>query len=179
MVTPFLGEVRTFGGDYAPRNWAMCNGQQMSIAQNTALFSLLGTTYGGNGVTTFALPNLQGTLAISQGSGPGLTPRTLGEVGGTEQVTLLQANLPIHNHALNATTQAAGAGTVIGNTVLPATIPSPGTLYINPGSPTPTPEVFPAIACSIAGSSLPHDNMMPCLVITYIIALAGIFPTRN
>ncbi len=178
MVTPFLGEVRTFAGDYAPRNWAMCNGQLLSIAQNTALFSLLGTTFGGNGVQTFALPNLQGTLAISQGSGPGLTPRTLGEVGGTEQVTLLQGNLPIHNHTLNATSQAAAVH-VVGNTVLPGTVASPGTLYINPGTPSPTPEVFPAITCGIAGQSLPHDNMMPALVITYIIALSGIFPTRN
>ncbi len=179
MVTPFLGEVRNFGGDYAPRNWALCNGQLLSIQQNTALFSLLGTTFGGNGVTTFALPNLQGTLAISQGQGPGLTPRTLGEVGGTEAVTLLQGNLPIHNHMLNATTQAAGVGTVIASNTLPGTIASPGHLYINPGSPTPIPEVLPAIACGIAGQSLPHDNIMPCLVITFIIALAGIFPTRN
>ena len=178
MVTPFLGEVRTFAGDYAPRNWAMCNGQLLSIAQNTALFSLLGTTFGGNGVQTFALPNLQGTLAISQGSGPGLTPRTLGEVGGTEQVTLLQGNLPIHSHSLNATSQPAAVGNP-SNSVLPGTIASPGTLYINPGTPTPIPEVFPAITCGIAGQSLPHDNMMPALVITYIIALSGIFPTRN
>ncbi|HEX4304003.1 MAG TPA: tail fiber protein [Rhizomicrobium sp.] len=178
MVTPFLGEVRNFGGDYAPRNWAMCNGQLMSIAQNTALFSLLGTTFGGNGVTTFGLPNLQGTLAISQGNGPGLTPRTLGEVGGTEGVTLLQGNLPIHSHALNATTQTAAVGAP-STSVLPGTIPSPGHLYITPGTPTPLQEVLPALACGIAGQSLPHDNMMPALVITFIIALSGIFPTRN
>jgi len=178
MVTPFLGEVRTFAGNYAPRNWAMCNGQLMSIAQNAALFSLLGTTFGGNGVQTFALPNLQGTLAISQGNGPGLTARTLGEIGGTEQVTLLQGNLPIHSHSLNATSQPAAVGNP-SNSVLPGVIASPGTLYINPGSPTPTPEVFPAVTCGIAGQSLPHDNMMPALVITYIIALSGIFPTRN
>lgn len=179
MVTPFLGELRPFAGNFAPRNWALANGQLVSIAQSSALFSLIGTTYGGNGVNTFALPNLQGTLAINQGSGPGLTPRTLGEVGGTENVTLLQANLPVHNHTMNATTQPAVANAPPGNTVLGGTIASPGSIYIGPGTPTPVPEVFPANACGITGSSLPHPNMMPALVITYIIALSGIFPSRN
>jgi microcystin-dependent protein len=179
MVTPFLGELRPFAGNFAPKSWVMANGQLMSIAQNAALFSLIGTTYGGNGVQTFALPNLQGTLAINQGSGPGLTPRTLGEVGGTENVTLLQSNLPIHNHTLNATTQAGVAGTVPGSGVLPGTLTSPETLYIVPGSPTPVPEVLPGNACGIAGNSLPHPNMMPALVITYIMAMQGLFPSRN
>jgi microcystin-dependent protein len=179
MVTPYLGELRPFAGNFAPRNWAFANGQIMNISQSAALFSLIGTTYGGNGVQTFALPNLQGTLAINQGQGAGLTARTLGEVGGTENVTLLQANMPIHNHTLNATTQAAVAGTAPGSTALPATIAAPNHLYIGTGTPAPTPEVLPANACGIAGSSLPHTNMMPALVITYIIALSGIFPSRN
>lgn len=179
MVTPFLGELRPFAGNFAPKSWVMANGQLMSIAQNAALFSLIGTTYGGNGIQTFGLPNLQGTLAINQGSGPSLTPRTLGEVGGTENVTLLPANLPIHSHTLNATTQNAGVGTVPGSSVLPGTIASPGHVYILPGTPTPIPEVLPGNACGIAGSSQAHPNMMPALVITYIIALQGIFPSRN
>ena len=180
MVTPYLGELRPFAGNFAPRNWAMANGQLLSIAQNSALFSLIGTTYGGNGVQNFALPNLQGALAINQGQGPGLTARTLGEIGGSENVTLLQGNLPIHSHTLNATTTPATTNAV-GPTVIPAMPPmAKAELYnATTGSPAPTPVALAPQACGITGGSLPHSNMMPALVITYIIALSGIFPSRN
>src|SRR5262245_64766586 len=102
MSEPFLGEIRMFGGNFAPRGWAFCNGQLLSIAQNTALFSLLGTTYGGDGQTTFALPNLQGRFAMHWGNASGLSPRTLGEVSGTESVTLLTSQLPAHTHPVAA-----------------------------------------------------------------------------
>ena len=178
MVTPFLGELRPFAGNFAPKGWALANGQLLSIVQYQALFALIGTTYGGNGVQNFALPNLQGTVAISQGTGPGLTARTLGERGGSESVVLLQGNLPIHTHALNAVNSAAAAGGP-GSGVLPAKQASPQTLYVVPGSPAPNPETLAAEACGINGSSQSHPNMMPSLVVTYIIALQGIFPSRN
>src|SRR5689334_10120851 len=117
MSEPFLGEIRMFGGNFAPRGWAFCNGQILSIAQNTALFSLLGTTYGGNGQTTFALPNLQCRLPMHFGNGPGLTPRSLGEMGGTETVTILTNQMPMHNHSLMATNADGNNAHPIGNTL--------------------------------------------------------------
>ena len=180
MSQPYLGEIRMFAGNFAPRNNAQCNGQLLSIAQNTALFSLLGTFYGGNGVQTFALPNLQGRLPINQGNGPGLTPRVIGEVGGSENVTILQTTMPQHNHVVNATTD-------IGNLTGPSdkAIPAeptdgtnPGTLYVTPPN-TITPSPLNALAVSLNGGSQPHQNMMPSLAITFIIALQGIFPSRN
>jgi len=180
MSQPYLGEIRMFAGNFAPRNNAQCNGQLLSIAQNTALFSLLGTFYGGNGVQTFALPNLQGRLPINQGNGPGLTPRVIGEVGGSENVTLLQTTTPQHNHVVNATTD-------IGNLPGPSdkAIPAeptdgttPGTLYIAPPNAI-VPAPMNPLAVSLTGGSQPHQNMMPSLAITFIIALNGIFPSRN
>src|ERR1700719_3340863 len=116
MATPYIGEIRMFGGNFAPRNWALCNGQLLLISQNTALFSILGTTYGGNGTTTFGLPNLQGRVPIHWGSGAGLSTYAPGQTAGAESVTLLQSNLPPHSHAVNAIAsggnQASPAGTV-------------------------------------------------------------------
>ena len=119
MSDYFLGEIRMFGGNFAIKNWAFCNGQLMSIAQNTALFSLLGTTYGGNGIQTFALPDLRGRIPMGQGNGPGLTPRIIGEVGGTEPVTVTLNQMPMHSHAFSVTADAATVAAV-GPTVLPA-----------------------------------------------------------
>ena len=180
MSQPYLGEIRMFAGNFAPRNNAQCNGQLLSIAQNSALFSLLGTFYGGNGIQTFALPDLRGRLPINQGNGPGLTPRTIGEQGGSENVTITQTTMPQHNHVVNATTD-------IGNLTGPSdkAIPAeptdgtnPGTLYV---APPPATVLSPlnALAVSLTGGSQPHQNMMPSLAITFIIALNGIFPSRN
>jgi microcystin-dependent protein len=179
MSNFFIGEVRPFAGPFAPANWTFCNGQLMSIAQNTTLFALLGTTYGGDGISTFALPNLQGRLALHQGTGLGLSPRTLGEIGGTPTVTLLQGNMPAHFHSLNATTANATAASV-GPTLLPAkTVAANSHLYTTQGASAPTPEVLSGQACGTAGQSLPHENMMPSLALSYVISLVGIFPSRN
>ena len=169
-----------FAGNFAPRNNAQCNGQLLSIAQNTALFSLLGTFYGGNGVQTFALPDLRGRLPINQGNGPGLTPRVIGEVGGSENVTIDQTTTPTHNHIVNATTDA---GNLPGpsNKSIPASPTdgtNPGTLYVAPPN-TITPVAMAPQSLPFAGGSQPHQNMQPSLAITFIIALQGIFPSRN
>jgi microcystin-dependent protein len=176
----FLGEVRPFGGTFAPQGWTMCNGQLMAISQYTALFALIGTTYGGDGITTFGLPDLRGRAMIHQGTGLGLSPRTLGEISGTPNVTLLQGNLPVHMHSLNATaTTATSPGPAGGNQLTGIPSASTGHLYVTQGTPAPTPDTLAGGACGPAGQSLPHENMMPSLTLTYIIALVGIFPTRN
>jgi microcystin-dependent protein len=170
---PFVAEIRMFAGTFAPRGWAMCNGQIMAISQNTALFSLLGTTYGGNGVSNFALPNMQGNVPVHFGQGPGLSPYVEGETGGTQLVTLLSTQMPAHNHPVNCSTQ-------------PADQPSPGgfiwaaepTGLVNPYT-TGAPNVAMAGATSAAGGNQPHNNLMPYLVVTFIIALQGVFPSRN
>lgn len=180
MSEPFLGEIRMFGGNFAPRGWALCNGQLLSIAQNTALFSILGTTYGGNGQTTFALPNLQGRVPMHWGAGPGLTPRTLGETGGTENVTLLLTQIPQHNHPVNAAataTSASPAGAV------PATVAPPrgsGGAAQNAYAAAPDgATVMNNGMVGQAGGSQPHANIQPFQCVTFIIALEGIFPSRN
>ena len=169
----FLGGILIAGFNFAPRGFAFCNGQILSIAQNTALFSLLGTTYGGNGQTTFGLPNLQGRVPMHFGNGPGLTPRNLGEVAGTENTTLLIQNLPAHNHALNAYSET-------GNVGAPA-----GALLANTGSLDPeyrtsgTPVAMGAGGIGQTGGSQPFSNMQPYLVLNFVICTAGIFPSRN
>ncbi|WP_413174276.1 phage tail protein [Anabaena azotica] len=171
MSEPFIAEIRMFAGNFAPRGWAFCNGQILSISQNTALFALIGTTYGGNGQTTFALPDLRGRTPIHAGQGPGLTPRTLGEAGGTEAVTLISSQIPAHNHSLLAVSTAATSGDP-GQNLLAQ---SRGSVYAA-GSPSAT--MNPA-AIGIAGGSQPHNNMQPFLTVNYIIALEGIFPSRD
>ncbi|HEY3267951.1 MAG TPA: tail fiber protein [Armatimonadota bacterium] len=173
-MDPFLGELRLVPYNFAPQGWAFCNGQILSIAQNTALFALLGTTYGGDGRTTFALPDLRGRVAISSDRGPGLTPRTLGEVGGAEGVTLLQTQMPAHNH-LARSASAAGdqrgptghipAREATGQTATYSDAAADGTLRPD--------------AIDVAGGNQPHENMPPYLVMNYIIALQGIFPSRS
>jgi len=181
MSNPFLGEIRMFAGGFAPSQWAFCNGQTMNINQNQALFALIGVTYGGDGVQTFLLPNLQGRLPIGQGQGVGLTNRVLGTPDGVESVTLQTANLPTHNHTFAASTVAAAIN-VIGPTVLPGTITTPpaGHFYVqNTGAKAPTFGMLNAQSVGGAGNGLPHGNMMPSLCISFIISLAGIFPSRN
>src|SRR3954468_23923346 len=137
MSQPYLGEIRMFGGNFAPRGNALCAGQIMPIQQNTALFSLLGTFYGGNGQTTFALPDLRGRLPINQGNGPGLTPRVIGELSGTENVTLLQTEMPQHNHFLSATTDAGNLPGPSAKSIpaSPTDGTNPGTLYVTSTGP--------------------------------------------
>jgi microcystin-dependent protein len=169
MSEPFIGQVMMIGFTFAPRGWALCDGQILPIAQNTALFSLLGTTYGGNGTTTFALPDLRGRVPIHAGQGPGLSPYTLGQVGGAEQVTLLANQMPAHNHSL-AATNAEASQTLPGGQLLAqsreVTYGSGALVGMNPQS------------IGAAGGSQPHENRQPYLTINFIIALEGIYPSR-
>lgn len=180
MSDNYLGEVRMFGGNFAIKDWAFCNGQLMSVNQNQALFSLIGTTYGGNGIQNFALPDVRGRLIANQGQGPGLPAMTLGEMGGSEQVTLTPPSLPTHTHSLNATLTDVTSSS-INTDVLPGK-PTAGAnpfFYTAPGSPPPDMTMLAPGACMPAGDNLPHSNLMPSLCVTFIIALVGIFPTRN
>ncbi|MCX6921986.1 MAG: tail fiber protein [Verrucomicrobia bacterium] len=174
MASPFLGEIRMFGGNFAPRGWAFCNGQIMSISQNTALFSLLGTTYGGNGTTTFALPNLQSRVPIHWGTGAGLSPYVIGQQAGQENVTLLQSQMPAHTHSLNAVTSGGNQAGPTGN--FPA-VESTGTSLNYSSGPANT--TMNPTAVANAGQSLPVPVVQPYLAVSFIIALAGIFPSRN
>lgn len=169
MSEPFLGEIRLFPYTFAPRGWAFCAGQIMSIAQNTALFSLLGVTYGGNGQTTFGLPDLRGRVAVSSGQGPGLSNYTLGQVAGTETVTLTTNEMPMHNHLVNASSQASSASRPSG------AVPSGGGAYTGASDGT----VMNPSMIGVAGGSQPHENLQPYLTLNYCIALEGIYPSRN
>jgi microcystin-dependent protein len=173
----FLGTIQSFGFNFAPTGWALCNGQLLPISQNTALFSLLGTTYGGNGTSNFQLPNLQGRLPMHQGNGPGLTPRVIGEVGGTENQTLLISNMPMHNHSLNASSQNATTEKPGGGFLAAANDPASGNA-INVYGPTSDTTMSPT-AIGLAGNSIPFSIMPPFLVINFCIALNGLFPSRN
>jgi microcystin-dependent protein len=185
MSSPFVAEIRIFAGNFAPTGWAMCNGQLMPISQNTALFSLLGTTYGGDGKSTFALPNLQGSAPMQQGQGPGLSLRDLGEIGGEQFVTLLQTEMPAHGHVMSATATAATVAAASGNQWAMANAGGAkggGGSIINMYSTTTTGAGVVSMspfATSIAGGSLPHNNMPPYLGLTFIIALQGVFPPRT
>jgi microcystin-dependent protein len=171
-MDPFLGEIRIFGGNFAPVGWALCEGQLLSISQNAALFSILGTTFGGNGTNTFALPDLRGRLPIGPGTGPGLAPYTLGQQGGTESVTLLASQMPAHTHAVNAYNGAGDKSTVAGN--LPANGAKPDYYSDQAGTTT----MNPATIAS-AGGGVPVGILQPYLSVTFIIALQGIFPSRS
>jgi microcystin-dependent protein len=174
MSNPFVAEIRIFTGNFAPTGWAQCNGQLMPISQNTALFSLLGTTYGGDGKSTFALPNLQGSAPMQAGQGPGLSLRDLGEIGGEQNVTLLQTEMPAHSHSaqgssgsdqVSPTNNAWASGQKLGGGNLYA--PTGNNVQMNP------------FALSITGGNLPHNNMPPYLGLTFIVALQGVFPPRT
>jgi microcystin-dependent protein len=166
MASPFIGEIRLFGFHFQPVGWAFCRGQLLSIAQNTALFALLGTTYGGNGTTTFGLPNLQGRVAVGFGNGPGLSPVDLGEMAGAETVTLTSPQLPSHSHTMTGATGAATTNRPTG------AFSGAGNLY----STTDNVAMGPTGA---TGGSQPHENRQPYLGLNYCIALQGIFPSRN
>jgi microcystin-dependent protein len=176
MADPFVAEIRIFGFNFAPTGWAQCNGQILPISQNTALFSLLGTTYGGNGQSTFALPDMQGNACLHPGQGPGLSLYDLGQQGGSETITLLDSEMPIHNHTLLANPNP-------GDNLIPSPTTSlasstGGSLYVTAASNPPlTQMAFQAL--TPAGGSLPHNNMQPYLVLNYCIALQGVFPPRT
>ena len=176
MSEPFLGEIRMFGGNFAPVGWAFCSGQLLPIAQNTALFSLLGTTYGGNGQTTFALPDLRGRVPMSFGQGPGLSPRNLGEAAGSEGVTLLTTQMPSHNHAANGATGNATAPSPQGGVWAQQVDSQGGTGNGYTAAPNTT---MSPQAIGQAGGNQPHDNLQPYLCVNFIIALQGIYPSRS
>jgi microcystin-dependent protein len=174
MSEPFIGEICMFAGNYPPTGWAFCNGQLLSISQNQALFALLGTAYGGNGTTTFALPDLRGRMPIHFGGVPGLTNRDIGQSGGSAAVALTQQQMPAHTHTLSATNGNGNQESPLGNAWATE---SQGitNLYSNA---TPT-TMMSAQAISAAGNGQPHENRSPFLAINFIIALTGVFPSRN
>lgn len=176
MSTPFIGQITMFGGNFAPRTWAFCNGQLLGVSQNQALFSLIGTTYGGDGISTFQLPNMISRLPIHFGSGPGLSTYQLGQNGGVNTVTITSNTMPHHTHAFNATSANATSTTVAGN--LPAQPTGTGAELYASGTGL-TAAVFANSTVMLNGSNQPHSNMMPSLCVTFIIALQGIFPSRN
>lgn len=177
MATPFLGMLALFGFNFQPRGWAYCAGQLISIAQNSALFALLGTTFGGDGVNTFALPNLQSRVPVGMGQGPGLSPYVIGQMSGTENVTLLSTQIPQHSHFMTASgdgpTQATAQGASLGSQGRTGgTMPA---IYAN-GATSP---VQMASGTSQAGGNQAHNNIQPYLAVNYCIAMEGIFPSRN
>jgi microcystin-dependent protein len=175
MSDPFIAEIRMFAGNFAPRGWALCNGQLLAIQQNVALFSLLGTTYGGNGQTTFALPNLQGSAPIHPGQGSGLSPYSLGQTGGESAVSLISTEMPSHTHTASATATPGDNPDPDGRVWGVAAV-ARGTAMYSAG---PTDTFMGPQALSMSGGSQPHNNMPPYLVLNFIIALTGIYPARD
>jgi len=174
-MDPFLAEIRMFAGNFAPQGWFTCDGQTLPIAQYTALFSLLGTTYGGNGQTTFQLPDLRGRVPIHVGQGLGLSPYSLGEMAGVETVTLTPNQMPTHNHLIGCSTNGADSNTP-NNSVLAAPADAtraPINIYTAAANAT-----MPPTTVSVAGGSQPHENHQPYLTLTFIIAWQGIYPSR-
>ncbi|MGL4400501.1 MAG: phage tail protein [Luteolibacter sp.] len=178
--SPFIGEIRMFGLNFSPRNWSFCNGQLISIASNTALFSLLGTQYGGNGTTTFALPDLRGRTPLNQGNGPGLSLRVIGQTGGVENVTLGLNEMPAHTHAAQ-TAASAPCKNSAGNSDTPAgNYPSAGPAEIFSGTSNGSMGAMTVTGTlGASGGSQPHTNLPPFLCVNFCIALQGIFPSRN
>jgi microcystin-dependent protein len=173
VADPFVAEIRIFPFTFAPKGWAFCNGQLLPISQNTALFALLGTVYGGDGKSTFALPDLEGSSAMHPGQGQGLSLRDLGQIGGADSVTLLQSEMPAHSHTANAvgvvsTTAAPSNQTAIARSVNGSAFTAGGGAL----------QQLAIEALPIAGGSLPHNNLQPYLTLNYCIALQGVFPAR-
>jgi microcystin-dependent protein len=173
MADPFVAEIRIFPFNFAPKGWAWCDGQILPISQNTALFSLLGTTYGGDGKSTFALPDLQGSAPMHPGQGPGLSLHDLGETGGSETVTLLESEIPSHPHTLMASTSTANQ---------PGPNPNNSLARVQgatPYGPATNLVMMSQQALAPSGGDLPHNNMMPYLTFFFCIALQGVFPPRT
>jgi microcystin-dependent protein len=175
MSNPFLAEIDIVPFNFAPRGWAFCNGQLLPISQNTALFSLLGTTYGGNGTSNFALPNLEGSAALQQGTGPGLSPWDLGETGGEPTITLINSTLPSHTHPLMDEEGAGDQTDPTGNSFAEG---KRGKFATDLYGPAPN-GGSAGTSLSAAGGGQPHNNMPPYLVFSFIIAMQGIFPARS
>ena len=174
MADPFVAEIRIFPFNFAPKGWAFCNGQLLPLSQNTALFSLLGTTYGGDGKSTFALPNLQGSAPMHPGQGPGLSLHDLGETGGSETVSLLESEIPAHSHSVLAQNAPGNRTNPIGNSFARL---SSGNAYIPPaGAPL---VAMAAETLPPAGGDQPHNNMQPYLTLNFNIAMQGVFPPRG
>jgi microcystin-dependent protein len=174
MSDPYLGEVRMFGGNFAPRGWSPCDGRLLSISEYDALFTLLGTTYGGDGQTTFGVPDLRGRLPIHAGTGPGGATYPLGERSGSETVTLTTAQLASHSHPLMASSSPAEGADPTGNVLAGSDSQS----FYGPANPDKAAEMNPAFVTSTGGSQ-PHDNMQPYLCVTFIIATEGIYPSQS
>jgi microcystin-dependent protein len=177
MNSPYIGQIFMYGYDWAPKNYALCANAQLSIAQNTALFSILGTTYGGNGVSTFALPDLRGRTYVGWGQGPGLSDYVLGELTGTQAVTLLQSNLPQHNHLMNVNNAAATVADPTSAVLSQGPVVSAATVAtFSTSGPN---AVMNAGAIATAGGNQPVSVLQPYLAINFSICLYGLFPTRN
>ena len=175
MTDQFVAEIRIFPFNFAPTGWAFCNGQLLPISQNTALFSLLGTFYGGDGKSTFALPDLQGSVAVHSGQGPGLSDRFLGEQSGSETVTLLGSEMPVHTHSLRANPQLGDSPSPAAN----RTIARLGSINVYQTTSNASLTNMAVEGLPVAGGDLPHNNLMPYLTLNYCIALQGIFPPRS
>jgi microcystin-dependent protein len=178
MSNAYIGEIRPFGFSFAPRNWATCDGQLLNISQFTALFAIIGTYYGGNGTTNFALPNMTGRTGVHQGQGQGLSQYVIGEMTGSSAITLLSTEIPMHNHGIN--TKAAGTTTQSQKFPTPAAFlggSNPDAIY-NDATPSPATPFAPQ-AIGIAGQGMPHDNLQPLQALLFCIAIWGIFPSRN
>jgi microcystin-dependent protein len=175
-MTPYLGQIILLGFDFNPKTWQLCAGQLLPIQQNAALFAILGTAHGGDGVRTFGLPDLRGRIPIHWGQGPGLPPYILGELGGTESTTILANNLPLHNHSMQVYNGAGGIGTPANNVLAQGPLIGGAnvTLYA-----TTTNAAMSATALSSVGGNQPVSTLQPYLVLNYSIALSGIFPSRN
>ncbi len=174
MSDPFLGEIRMFGGNYAPRNWALCDGQLLSVSQNDALFSLLSTMYGGNGITNFGLPDMRGRLPMHFGQGPGLTPRTQGYRFGFEQSHLILNQIPSHNHPMVGSNETA-----VANEPATRVAATAADFFYDDGTVEADRQNFAPDTIENSGNSQPHSNMMPFYCITAIISLVGAYPSRN
>jgi len=174
MADPFVAEIRIFGFIFAPKGWAFCNGQILPLSQNTALFSLLGTTYGGDGKSNFALPDMQGNAPMHPGQGPGLSLHDLGEIGGSETVSLLESEIPSHSHGLMCDIVSATKSLPTGNAFAKV---SGATPYLPPAGAATTPMADATL--TPAGGDQPHSNMMPYLTLNFCIALQGVFPPRT
>jgi microcystin-dependent protein len=178
MADPFVAEIRLFPFNFPPKGWAFCNGQLLPLSQNTALFSLLGTTYGGDGKSNFALPDLQGRVPLQPGQGPGLSLYDLGQTGGAETVTLLESEIPFHNHTLQAGPLLASSNLPASDRVLARSVG--GNAYAPPvgGGAAPSSVQAAPTMLAPAGGDQPHNNLQPFLTLNFCIALQGVFPPR-